>query len=138
MVDDLSAQASVRDIELTSAKIFDDFRDCPEVLNSVAVLFRENYPSDVRLLQSALTAHDSAKIAFLAHKMRGSVLCFHQDGAAHIAAALEEKARQDDLQGTDRLIESLTQTYDLVCSSLERAGRMLVECAADHDSQLAE
>jgi HPt (histidine-containing phosphotransfer) domain-containing protein len=134
MVHNLSAQASLCDIELTSAKIFDDFRDCPDVLDSVAVLFRENYPLDVRSLQSALTAHDSAKIAFLAHKMRGSVLCFHQDGAARIATALEEKARQNDLQGTDKLIESLMQNYDLVCSSLERAERMLVEYVADHNS----
>ena len=138
MGDDLSTQASLCDLELTSAKIFDDFRDCPEVLDSVAVLFRENFSLDVRSLQSALTTHDSAKIAFLAHKMRGSVLCFHQDGAARIATALEEKARRDDLQGTDRLVESLTQTFEFACSSLDRARRMLVECAADHDSPLAE
>ena len=134
MAHNLSTQASLCDIELTSAKIFDDFQDCPEVLDSVAVLFRETYSLDVSSLQSALTAHDSARIAFLAHKMRGSVLCFHQDGAAHIATALEEKARQNDLQGTDKLIESLMQNYDLVCSSLDRAGQMLVERAAYHDS----
>jgi hypothetical protein len=138
MGDDLSTQANLSDIEVASAKICDDFRDCPEVLDSVAVLFRESYPSDVRLLQSAWTVGDSAKIAFLAHKMRGSVLCFHHDGAARIATVLEERARRDDLQGTDRLIESLIESYDLVCSSLERAGRMLVESGADHDSQSAE
>lgn len=138
MVHDLLTQESLYDLELTSAKIFDDFRDCPEVLDSVAVLFRENFPLDVRLLQSALTTHDSAKIAFLAHKMRGSVLCFHQDGAARIATALEEKAKRGDLQGTERLIESLTQAFECVCSSLERAKRMLVESPADHGPQLAE
>jgi hypothetical protein len=65
MGDDLFTQASLCDIELTSAKICDDFRDCAEVLDSVAVLFRENYPMDLRSLQSALAAHDSDKIAFL-------------------------------------------------------------------------
>ena len=138
MSDNLSSQANLSEIEAASAGIFDDFRDCPEVLDSVAVLFRETYPLDARSLRSALTVRDSAKIAFLAHKMRGSVLCFHQEGAARIATALEEKARRDDLQGTDKLIESLTQTYELVCSSLERAGRMFVEGAADHDLRLAE
>jgi hypothetical protein len=134
MGDNPSSQASLSDIEAASARIFDDFQGCPEVLDSVAVLFRETYPLDVRSLRSALTVRDSAKIAFLAHKMRGSVLCLHQEGAARIAAALEEKAARDDLEGTDRLIESLTQTYELVCSSLERAGQMLVESAADQDS----
>jgi HPt (histidine-containing phosphotransfer) domain-containing protein len=137
MGDDLSTPASLHDIELTSAKIFNDFRECPEVLDSVTVLFRENYRFDVSSLKSALTVGDSAKIAFLAHKMRGSILCFHQDGAARVASELEEKARQNDFGGIDRLIESLAQAYDLVCSSVERAKRMLVECEADQGSQLA-
>jgi len=137
MDDDRSTPARLADIELTSAKIFNDFQDYPEALSLVAAIFRDNYCYDVRSLQSALTIGDSARIAFLAHKMRGSILCFHQDGAALIAGALEEKARRNDLEGIDRLIESLAHVYDLVCSSLERAERMFVEPETDLDSQTA-
>lgn len=44
MGDHLSAQARLCDIELTSEKIFDDFRDCPEVLEEVAALFSRELP----------------------------------------------------------------------------------------------
>ncbi len=133
MGDHLSAQARLCDIELTSEKIFDDFRDCPEVLEEVAALFRENYRFDISSLHSALTARDNARIAFLAHKMKGSILYFHQDGAVRNATVLEEKAKRNDLKEADTLFESLAQTYDIVCSSLEQAERMLVERAMAND-----
>jgi len=114
-------------LDFASTQVLDDFQGCPEILASVAVLFRENYPQDLKALQDAVAARDGVTVAFLAHKIRGSVLCFHQESAAAAATALEQKAERNDFTDTDCLLETLIHAFDLVCSTLERAERMLVE-----------
>ncbi len=129
----LTTPARTDDLDLACTKIRDDFEDCPELLTTISELFRTNYPLDLLTLRAALTSRENAKVAFLAHKIRGSVLCFHQDNAANIATMLEEKAQRNDLNDTESLMESLTKTYDHVCISLERAEQLLVGCAAKND-----
>jgi HPt (histidine-containing phosphotransfer) domain-containing protein len=124
--DNQAVQAVLNDIDLASAQVLSDFEGYPEVLAAVAQIFRECYPDDLKALRAAVNARDSATVAFIAHKIRGSVLCFHHEDVARIAATLECQAQHNDFQGTDTLLESLVQAYGLVCSTLERAERLLV------------
>jgi hypothetical protein len=118
MHDDFSS-----DLENSCARVCDDFRDCPEIFSSIAELFRETYPFDFRDLRAACEARDSRKVAFLAHKIRGSILVFHQDGAARAATELEERAVRGELVGTDALVELLGNAFISTCSTVEKVER---------------
>jgi len=114
-----------RDMEHSCAQVCDDFRDCPEVFISIAELFRETYPFDLKDLRAAYEASDSRKVAFLAHKIRGSIMIFHQDAAARAAMELEERAAQGDLRGTDVLVERLGHAFIAACSTMQRVEQKL-------------
>ena len=111
------------DMERSCAQLCDDFRDCPDVFISIAELFRETYPFDLKDLRAACEASDSRKVAFLAHKIRGSIMVFHQDAAARAAMELEERAVRGDLAGADDLVERLGHAFIATCSTMERVKR---------------
>lgn len=111
------------DLERSCAQVCDDFQDCPEVFISVAELFRETYPFDLKDLREAYEASDSRKVAFLAHKIRGTIMIFHQDAAARAATELEERAKRGDLVGTDVLVERLGSAFTATCSTMEQVER---------------
>lgn len=113
------------EVEYSSAMVCDDFRDCPEILSSIAELFRETYPFDINDLRVAHAARDSQLVAFMAHKIRGSIMIFHLEGAARAASELEEKAGRGDLQGTDQLVEQLGDAFHSACCTVDQAGREL-------------
>lgn len=108
------------DLESSYVRVCDDFRECPEVFSSVAELFRETYPFDLNDLRAAYEARDSRRVAFLAHKIRGSIMVFHQDGAAQAARELEERAGRGELMGMDGLVELLGNAFISTCSTMER------------------
>ena len=113
------------DVERSCALVCDDFRDCPDVLSSVAELFRDTYPFDINDLRVAHAARDCQMVAFLAHKIKGSIVIFHQEGAADAASELEEKAARGDLQGTEQLVELLGDAFLSTCCTVEQAEREL-------------
>jgi HPt (histidine-containing phosphotransfer) domain-containing protein len=118
-------ESHVSSLDLSSNQVCDDFQDCPEVLASVGALFRECYPLDVNELRAAHAAKDGTRVAFLAHKIKGSALVFHNDDVVRIASELEHCAIHEQLQGTEGMVEMLGKAYDLICSTLERAERVL-------------
>ncbi len=109
--------------ERSCALVCDDFRDCPEIFSSISELFRETFPVDLQDLRAASAARDSRKVAFLAHKIRGSIMVFHQDGAARAATELEERAVRGDLVGTDDLVEFLGNAFISTCHTMDRVER---------------
>jgi len=113
------------DVEQSCALVCDDFRDCPDILSSIAELFRETYPFDINDLRVAHAARDSQMVAFIAHKIKGSIIIFHQEGAARVASELEARATRGDLQGTDQLVELLGDAFQSTCCTVEQAGQEL-------------
>lgn len=120
MYDDFSL-----DTEHSCDQVCDDFRDCPEVFTSIAEVFRETFSFDLNDLRAAHEASDCRKIAFLAHKIRGSIMIFHQDAAVRAALELEERAAQGNLAGTGALVERLGQAFIATCSTMERVERKI-------------
>jgi len=130
MNDHQTALGNHLDTELASIQIFEDFQDCPEVLDEVDALFRDTYLQDVQSIASAITTRDSSSLAFRAHKIKGSVMCFHHERAARAAALLEQMALDGDLEGSQDLVEVLNLAFGEVCLSMNRAHSMFINSVA--------
>ena len=100
------------------------------MLGPVAALFREGYPTDISTLRAALAARDQTNIAFVAHKIKGSVSCFNAVRAARIAAELERSIEPNEPTGTDNLLEQLEAALISVSAVLEQAERILADKGA--------
>jgi len=114
-------------LEISSGLLCEDYRECPEILGSILEIFLETFPADLDALRRAHVAGDGVQVAFLAHKMRGSVLAFHQDDAARVASELEEKAKREQLQGTENLIDSLGDAYEKASATVKHAEQLLTQ-----------
>ena len=125
MEDSELLHSGVDEIAASAVLLAEDFREFPEILASIAETFREVFPVDMEALRRAVSAGDSAKVMFLAHKMRGSLLAFHQMRAGAFAGGLEQSAGEGDLSDAGSTIEVLAGAIADVNAPVEQAERML-------------
>jgi len=105
-------------IKIDPGNIRECFEECPEVLGPVARLFREDYLSDLQALRVAFENGDSVRVAFLAHKIKGSASYFRADAVTHLAAELEARGECGNLTGVAALVDLLGEGLDLVSLAL--------------------
>src|SRR5580698_6636534 len=98
--------------------VLKNFQDFPEILGPVVSLFLDAYPADMQALRLAVERGNERDVAFVAHKIRGSVGCFHADRAAAIAAEVEGRGDSGELQGLLNVIEHLETAMVSVSSVL--------------------
>ncbi|MBV9580592.1 MAG: response regulator [Chloroflexi bacterium] len=70
-------------------------------------------------LRAALHAADVPRVAFVAHKLKGSAGTVGAEALAALCGQLEERARQGSLEGADVLVPQLEAAADAVRTALE-------------------
>jgi HPt (histidine-containing phosphotransfer) domain-containing protein len=105
---------------LSPARAYENFAESPEILSSVIALFRQSYPADLQALRLAAESAQTSQVAFLAHRLKGSLGYFNADKAVEIAIEIESCAANRKLQDMPRLINHLEQEVLNVDSVLQQ------------------
>jgi two-component system sensor histidine kinase/response regulator len=105
-------------------KLFENDRD---LFKELVEIFVNDYPQMLAALRRSLEATDAETFSRTAHSLKGMLRNFQAEAAADTAFDLEQKGRQGDLDGTDRIIESLAGQLDEVAQKL----KTLVKEASD-------
>lgn len=79
-----------------------------EVVDIIASLFLETYPSDLQVIEDALKGSDYLRIERTAHSLRGTLATFGAQPAAQIAGAIEIAAHAQDPGPIDGDLPALT------------------------------
>jgi HPt (histidine-containing phosphotransfer) domain-containing protein len=75
-----------------------------EILGELIKIFLADTPGLLADLRNAVTQRDTRGIAFLAHRLRGSVANFHAQTAVATAQRLEETAGRGDLLEVETML----------------------------------
>ncbi len=78
-----------------------------ETVEIIAGVFLETWARDIERMREGVTADDAAVIERTAHSFRGSLACFAAEPAVRVAGDLEARARNLQLDGIAREIDSL-------------------------------
>ena len=74
-------------------------------------------------LRSAFNADDAQRVAFAAHKLKGSAAAVGASSLAELCAQIETQAGQGSLEGLASLLERLESAAAVVRSALEAANQ---------------
>ncbi len=78
-----------------------------EIMEIIAPVFIEHYPTDLAALSEAVNEHDCAAVHRLAHALKGTLATFGADPACRHAEALEILAKSGSLDGAIDMIGEL-------------------------------
>jgi len=78
-----------------------------ELLQEVAGLFLEEYPSLMSEIHEAVKAGNAHRVERAAHSLKGSVANFGAESAVQAALALEKLGRSGDLTGVNEAYDKL-------------------------------
>lgn len=91
-----------------------------ELLQEVANLFLEEYPSLMSDIQAAVKSGNALRLERAAHSLKGSVANFGADSAFQAALALENIGRSGDLTGASEAHAQLAAVMQELHPSFEQ------------------
>jgi HPt (histidine-containing phosphotransfer) domain-containing protein len=91
-----------------------------ELAERLVKILSEGLPSDLLDLQSAMDSGDIAKVASLAHRMKGTAANMYAERLSNAAANLERAARSSDLQVVADSWLGLQQEIGVLMEALKR------------------
>ena len=92
--------------------------DC-ELLQEMAQLFLEEYPSQLDAVRAAVRARDAKALERSAHSLKGSVGNFGAAAAQDAALQLEMLGRRGELQQVEQAFRSLESALTLLQPEME-------------------
>ncbi len=91
-----------------------------ELLQEVAQLFLDEYPTLMSEIQQAVAAGNARRLERAAHSLKGSVANFGADVAVQAALALEKIGRSGDLTGVGPAYQQLASVMNALHPSFEK------------------
>jgi CheY-like chemotaxis protein len=91
-----------------------------DLLQNLIQLFIETTPQMLLDIQTAITQNDATALSRAAHKFKSSLGPFGADSALKLTKTLEEKGKQNDLQGAPELFASLQKEVDQLFQELPK------------------
>ncbi len=85
-----------------------------ELLQEVAVLFLEEYPTLMGEIRAALDANNPNQVERAAHSLKGSVSNFGSEAACQAALTLEMLGRANDLSSAEASYTNLVQVMESI------------------------
>jgi CheY-like chemotaxis protein/HPt (histidine-containing phosphotransfer) domain-containing protein len=107
----VDVSAALRNVEGDQALLADLFE-----------AFQQDYPKQLAELQDAMGMHDAARMARVAHSVKGAVGYFGTPRAAALAAQLETLGRQAEWEGALSLVQALEQELARIRAFVAAAG----------------
>ena len=96
-------------VQLNYAVALDRLGGDEELLQEVARLFLDEYPSMLSAIEKAVLANDPIQVERSAHSLKGSVSNFGADGAYEAALQLERMGRVGNLAGAREAYVTLAE-----------------------------
>jgi two-component system sensor histidine kinase/response regulator len=90
-----------------------------QLLQEVARLFLDEYPTMLDGIRQAVFQRDANALERAAHSLKGSVANFGSDSAYQAAFQLEQMGRRKDLAGSDSAFSDLMQVMQQIRPALE-------------------
>ncbi len=90
-----------------------------ELLKEVAVLFLEDYPRLLAVIDEAMEKRDAERVGYSAHNLKGSVCNFGAPGIVLQASQLERQVRAGDWPGAEALVPALSAGLEELRQQLE-------------------
>ena len=87
--------------------LYDQVGDDPELLLTVVEMFLEDARTLLQSLTEGIAQQDPVAVERGAHRLKGSLLTFGAQPAAHAAMVLERMGREKNLNGADAGYETL-------------------------------
>jgi HPt (histidine-containing phosphotransfer) domain-containing protein len=88
--------------------------------NKLLVLFMDEVPADIKLLQQAIEQKYSNDIIALAHKVKGSSRNLGADNLAHVCSEIEQMAKEKKHDKLESLREILTSNFNQFIMKIEK------------------
>lgn len=107
---EFSAQLAKLDTAIALERLGGD----EELLQEVAALFLEEYPSLMDEIRTALDSKNADKVERSAHSLKGSVANFGSDAAWQAALALETMGRTNDLSTAEGAYTHLVEVMNAI------------------------
>ncbi|MBV6433764.1 MAG: hypothetical protein IANPNBLG_03983 [Bryobacteraceae bacterium] len=109
------SQLAVLDRSIALSRVGGD----TELLQEMAQLFLEEYPSQLSLIRAAVQARDAKALERSAHSLKGSIGNFGAESAHQAAFALEMIGRQGNLDQADDALRKLEGTLSALKPAME-------------------
>jgi HPt (histidine-containing phosphotransfer) domain-containing protein len=90
----------------------------PQMMRELAQLFFEEAPALVGRIRDAVSAGDVAGLRHAAHTLKGAAAVFGPNGAAEVARRLEQRARDNALEGAAHDVALLETEIDRLLGGL--------------------
>jgi len=90
-----------------------------ELLQEMAQLFLEEYPSQLNVVRTAVQARDAKALERSAHSLKGSIGNFGAESAHQAAFALEMMGRQGNLDHVEDALRRLESTLSALKPEME-------------------
>ena len=81
-------------------------------------LFVETSASDLERLQSAIVIGRTQQVVEAAHSVKGAAGSLGFTGIYDLSKAIEEKARQNSLEGASEALKAIRDRYDQIAEAL--------------------
>jgi len=82
-----------------------------ELLREIVEIFMETAPEQLQAIENAIAAGDAARVALVAHGMKGGASNFCADRFVAAARELEQTARNGDLAGAPQLLARMREGF---------------------------
>jgi len=82
-----------------------------ELLREIVEIFMETAPEQLQAIENAIAAGDAARVALVAHGMKGGASNFCADRFVAAARELEKTARNGDLAGAPQLLARMREGF---------------------------
>ncbi len=96
-------------------KLLEDLCGQPELITRLLYVFQAETQKDIDGLEAALAAHDSCKVATLAHRLKGSAATIGAEPLRIEAAQIEGLGRQGNLRQAQDHMSDLHQEFERFC-----------------------
>ena len=96
-------------------KLLEELCGQPELVTRLLHMFQFEAQQDIDSLEGALAGHDSAKVAALAHRLKGSAATIGAEPLRIEAAQIEGFGRQGQLQRVQNCMPDLRREFERFC-----------------------
>ncbi len=104
-----------RVMPIDSSKLLEELCGQPELITRLLHVFQAETQKDIDSLEAALAAHDSCKVATLAHRLKGSAATIGAEPLRMEAAQIEGLGRQGKLQQAQEHMSDLRHEFERFC-----------------------
>lgn len=91
-----------------------------EVVIEIIDIFLSEYEERLVNIQKNISEKDFAGLKFNAHSLKGVIANFMDPSTIELSRALDEKAKQEEVEGLQELYENLKKETEILVSDLEK------------------